>query len=675
MPIITVFRSILETVPPTGSPSRDDYGAEEDITAQIDLSSMVLQQRSGLKLARLLLHTRPDNRLTTDPVLGQAEVPLILADDLIRVESVRIEGETDPVLLFEGFAVGVGADIRLIGEGQYTDRQEVECLSVGVRMQHDRAFQVYGQQHTDPTNAGNAEVKVYGGPSPDYGQTVFNPKGRSNRDTIYTASTVWADHAVFSWPDAAGVGLWTFGQAFAYLLGVHNADQSWVENPPIELLNAEGIYAADYARLLDRVPDSFTLNGMTVLEAIEELSLAAQFAWDITATTLDPPIHKLNLWPIAVGRADKWITLQSNGELLEPLFGEDTENADGTNITVARYMKDTVSAQTAPTGLGNIDKYSITLDLVADWDVTDVPLPEITTDDRLAKYVTSGDQFLTGGNTGYRFVFRRWSANMSAAITTDGWNVSQSGNIVDFSAVFGYANIGRPRPFGRLPVNTDLSIDEIMLLPVVEWRTASNTSDWRPLKTASVRFHTENDTLSIAVGDLTTIIHPVSGVSFWRAALNKSIELGELDLRITAQIPGDRRVLSEPTISTISETAFAQGRVFDQIAQFKKNQNASDITTTVPTPIESDETTAFDSYMDRVRDANAPGRGSGQVTLLTWDDWYVPGDRILGIRGGRDISFQHGTTGFYPTVVQVDYAFGSFSVNLALGDLRRSTRR
>lgn len=674
-PVITVFRSELETIPATGSPTRDDYGEAVDITQDIDLSTMLLQRRAGVKLASLLIHTRPDNRASREPALGQPDNPLILGDDLIRVESVRVVDETDPVLMFEGFAVGIGADVRLIGEGQYTDRQEISCLGVGVRMHRDRDFQISGQRHTDPANQGTAEIDVFGGPGPDFGQTIFNPSGRSNKDTLFDAVSPWATYPLFSWPDATGVGLWSYGQALAYLFGVYNADETWILNPPIELLDATGIFAVDFARLNDRVPDSFTINGMSFLEAVDALMTSAQFAWDITATTLEPPMHQFNLWPIEVGRADKHVTLQANAEGLVPLFGEENETDDGSNITVARYMRDLDSAQTAPRGFGNIDKYSVTLTMVADWNRDDSPADGITAEDRLERYTTSGDEFLTGGATGFRFVFRRWSANMSGAIVTDGWGEATTAIPTDFSATFGYTNIGRPRPFGRLPVNTNLSIDEIMLLPVVEWNTSGIDAHYRPLKSASVRFHPENDTLSIAVGDLLSFAHPVSGLSFWQAAVNRVNTGTPLNVRVTAQIPGDRRVISEPEISTTSETAFEQGRVFDLIAQFKRQQNSTSISSSVPTPIELDETTFFESYMDAIRDANAPGRGSGQVTLLTWDDYYVPGDRILGIRGGRDISFEHGTTGFFPVVVQVDYHFGSFSVNLALGDLRRAATR
>lgn len=684
MPAIKVHRATIDPKSVNGSPVRDNWGEYEEITDQIDLSSMVLIQRAGGAFHRLSIKTKPDN--TADPTEqaeGQPENPIFGADDLIAVESIRIKpdgSEDDPVLMFEGFVAARGFNIFTIGEGRFEDREEVECLSAPVRSERDIQFQVYGQTHTDPTDQGNAQLLAYGGPAPDYGRTVFNPGGRGNRDTLYTASGadgIWPGDGntfpLFTWPDATGSGYWTVGQAITYLCAVYNETEEWFLNPPLELLDATGIYAADYARMNDRVPDSFTVDGSSFVEALAEILDAGRFRFDFRPFwNGDQPQHQLEIWPLERGRNDRWIALQKYGEPMNPVYGDDIENEDGTNITGIRYLRDLDGIQNAPTGLGDVDRYSATFDLIADWASADLPAPNIEEDTILDRYVTDGKEFLSGG---YRKVFRKWSTDMEGRIGTDGYGSVRATPVLELSTLFGYQNIARPRAFGRLPVQTVLSIDEMMLLPIVEWRTTTSDTDWRPLENAGIRFHTENDSLSIAAKDLRNIVHPVSGATFWDAAVAKAYSGGTLDLRVTSQIAGDRRVISAQARSSLSETLFEQGRIFDHIAQWKKRQNASDIVSTVPTPTEADETTSFDAYMERIRDANAPGPGSGLVSLLTWDNYYLIGDRILGIRGGRDLSFEHGTTGRYPNIVQIEYNFGAFSVQIALGDLRRASTR
>jgi len=79
--------------------------------------------------------------------------------------------------------------------------------------------------------------------------------------------------------------------------------------------------------------------------------------------------------------------------------------------------------------------------------------------------------------------------------------------------------------------------------------------------------------------------------------------------------------------------------------------------------------------MNAVRDKNLPGSGSGRVLLATWDERYRVGDKILGIRGGRDISFEHGETGHFPFVTSVIYNLMARTIELTLGDLRRGGLR
>ncbi len=671
-PRIEVFAARLngdfvDGVPPT----RDDWSNYFDITQRA--KARKVQRRLGVALDRAEVVTLPDNRSNPDvEPIGTPANPLLESDDLIKVVSYRDPASGDAEVLFEGFVVAPGTDVRVMGPEKYTNRQTIDVLSVGVRMHRDQSRQVYGQRHTDPTDLGNAEIDVFGGPPPDHGQTVFNPDGRPNYDTIYSGLSTWWDaFPIFTWPSAVGSGFWSIGNAIAYICGVYNGDEDWVLNPPTDLLEATGQYATDYARMGNRVPPNTAVSGLSFLEALETLCKLGRFDFAVLvsgdATTTS---HQIEIWPKDAGRADKYVTLQAVGGNFNPLFGSENNTETGTNIAAIQYTPDLDGVQNKVIGVGGIEKFHTTFTLAAWWDAVDNPAEDIS-DANIEKYYTSkGPGFLTSG---FRKVFRRWSANMDGVIGTDGFGVeiNPTNSPLDLSSIFGYQNVGRPRVFGKLPIGNELTTDETMQVPVVEWTTDGGT--WEPLGGASIRFHPEGDSIQIGRGDLRSMIHSQTKKSFWDAAVERLAGSGSLALRVSASISGDRRVRSIPTKSLVSPTNFELGRVFDYVNQFRLNQNDASLSSTVPTPTETDEQTTFDAYMLSIQDTTRPGTGSGTVRLATWDNWYIPGDRILGIRGGYDVSFEHGSTGHYPNVVQVAFDFETFTVELSLADLRRAS--
>ena len=162
--------------------------------------------------------------------------------------------------------------------------------------------------------AGNKTNRTlaFGAGPPDYGQTVFNPDGRANRDAAFfydasTAGTVqtegWDQVPFFTWPDAASSSHWTFADAFRYILGHYNAE-SWVTNGAFSAFSALSEFA-------ERVPDSFTINGMSIIESVAELAAAAGLtvSIEVDETTNPTPTHQFKFWSNSLVSSDNFSSL------------------------------------------------------------------------------------------------------------------------------------------------------------------------------------------------------------------------------------------------------------------------------------------------------------------------------------------------------------------------------
>ena len=699
IPYIEVWRAELQTSPANGtSPTEDDYGIMEDITTKVEPGVVLL--RNLPQLDTLTLWTRPDNRSGGNPVEGTHENPLLGLDDIIQIVSYR-DGADDSgnalgtgVVLFEGFVTSVGMDIRSLGGGEWRDRQVVICHHIGIRLMKDTSAQVVGQIWAD---AEGVERVVYGGPQPDLGQWVLNPSGLPNMDATRPLSAVWANETnavsynTFAPPGAARATHWTIGEAIKALVSRHNvvwdsgdviaSREPWIENPSKAKLEADGDFATAFARMNDRVPPSFVVNGDNLLVALTKLLAAGGFAGSVRETLGDgefPGVQTrrfIEMWPMETGRSDKSLAMQSIGDTLNIVSGGDVETDDGSNVMVVGYNFQAHNAETAPIGLGGNDRYVVELELVGSWDFSSMPASDISDADRDKRYNRTGSEFLLSD---YRNVFRTWSANFDETIETDGWNNPGAKN--DISGTLNYVPVPRPRPFGRIRAASQTANETGLQRPLVYVRYNSvHPAHWRLLQLQAT-FHKYRDELYLSVADLNSIRieDPTGGpnVSFWQACMNRRHAGATLQLKVICEVHGDRRLRVRTDRGTGDITSFQNGNLYD----YRDERNIKSRQAGLPPDIinlifNNDDTAAFTTQMNAVRDKNLPGSGSGRVLLATWDERYRVGDKILGIRGGRDISFEHGETGHFPFVTSVIYNLMARTIELTLGDLRRGGLR
>lgn len=674
IPTIRIYRSRLLTGATGSDPTPGDYGVFEDITgsAEVDtvgVSPLLVQKRQFPDLDLFTFRTRPSNYVGELTPEGTAENPLIFADDLVTVE---VTVDDLPTVIFYGFVRQAGVQVYMSDEqsGRFVDTQDCAAYNVALRLARDRKSQIYGQHHIDP-NDSTAALRIWGGPEPDLGRCIFNPDGRKNRDTVNTLAAAWGAIPLFTTPGlpgGTGAGFWTYGDVLRYLLHFYN-DETWVENP------AYADFASSNISIMgDRAPDGFTVEGSSLFEALTNLGETAGLDMhiDVTDEALNP-LATLAVWDRNAGRADKWLTLQDHwagltSEALNPLVGEANNTDVGSNVKAATYYPDFDQVESAPTGLAGNERHAVTLTLYPHWDNADNWATNITEATLIERYTRTGSAFNTND---YRNVGRRWSANLDGSIVSGftGSAINSAGT--DLSGEFGYTNIKRLRKLGPVATSIAEVFEPALRKPVVEWRV-SPSGTWDRLAGVPITFDPERDEIYIGAPDLRLIKHRTGDKTLFQA-LDAAIHRGgTIEFRITTEIVGDRRLRSQPTPATDTDSAFVTGRIYDFANRYQKRAISSNISAAAVQMTGFDDSTDFDTYLNALQELARPGSGSGQVSLLPFDDWYRIGDRVLGIRGGRSISFEHGATGYYPSVIAVifDLVTGA-QVQLGLGDPRR----
>lgn len=689
--------SLVRVQDPVLGPMPADYGPLVDVTRHIEPLRLIrrILSHDGPRLDLLELAGRPhapDGAVDAAP--GSAECPVLQMDDIVQLRTRTgadpssgsagasgVAAEDRSRVLFEGIVRSHGIEVGALGGGRLVDREVATCEESAVRLFRDRSAMLCGQWRAGRSTAAPWR-HITGGPAEDPGLTIFNPGGRPNCQVASQRPTAWGSHATFSAPDADGSERWTIAEALRYVLAVGNGDERWVCNPDHAVFDVDGPLAEIALRLQETAPDSFVVQGLSVIEAAIELARCVRLRVDITLECADEAPnevgqvrHRIVLWPAEAGRRRRPLYLQSPRERLQPAAaGEQSELASVTSVQMARYQRDAATIENAPLMLGDVERAVLMLPLIGAWPAAVNPPADIDDETYVASYVTNGRFFNEGDSL--RLVFRNWTANLDGTVLQDGFGAeSPPGTPLD--ALMSSLPVRRPRPFGRLPHTRRGLADPARLRPLIEWRHTDEPDDFRPLQPANVNLHPLADRLWIAAVDLRSIVHPRTGCNFWQACMDRLYAGGRLDLRLVCEVALDDRMQAAPARSEASGTQFVVGAVHDAVAGYRKRIVAPDLPVGLAAVPAFDESAEIETRALLVQRQGRSGGGFGSAALLGWDDTFEPGDRVPGIIGGRNIPFvnPNDPDDLGPEIVQVMCNFRTFQVELALGDLRQARVR
>lgn len=612
----------------------------------------------------------------------------------IRICTDQEQGFT---VLFHGFAAGYRSSLTG-GTGGADSREEVAVECYDFRWLLHKTSPLYGQIARSVDN--------YNGITPKNEFTffsarplVFNAEGKENRDPVaLTGQGVESNYKSFTLPIFADKSIsefWSAREMIGYILSIYT--NRYFGLFPILSTDCLGLDHVDF----DKIIHSINCETLTIPEAIEKVCKNVGQTWREEYTANGPVWVFYKPGEAASGQRSSTIRTILH-TLHSPAAGEsiDVAVAGGAKMLyAANFARDIDSVVNNPWGIGDVERFEVTVNLVPGWQDSDFTLDSASSYANLFKtdadlsVETNPNQYSyfsryhTRGNAFQRDLGRKWVLNEIGTYTPAAYD---RGAMFDFSTVVPADYIKSKTtgkrlfgPFGR-SFKPCLTFDKDSLNSLgikVEFSFDSGAT-WQILPTSienlsgecGIRITTQNlaELVDLAKGAIAAGSLTGKELNYFTSLADDKVNSRSFKnaawktrCRVTATVEMDHRLTKDSRPSGYSGSPFLQAAIYsltDRYTFTKRTASSSYYGSNLPA-WETDESDKLYKHIDAIRQANEDLSVNGSFTLdrLWLGDGsgvadFALGDGIEGLTG-RSFSFAAQVAGrtVYPEIIQITY--------------------
>jgi len=646
--------------------------------------------------------TFPEGRWNSDAGVSRG--------DMIRIRTDQVDADQQTVV-FQGFIVKKIPEF--FGGSDKTpafERYAVVCMDY--RWLLAISSPIYGQAARGPddyTNYGTDSASPIADSFTFLSgrRTIFNENGKPNMDSVdlvYSNVNI----PIFATPDAEP---WTALDMIRYILSpaINRAYEYLPIDDPTELT---GLDHDDFNKVLNHV----VIDGLNIIEALDHIcsQLGFSFREDYTIDGISLVFYKIGSATVYARDDDNAVILHN---LHAPAVGENIATAVSQGkkmLWQARFVEDIAAVVNNPWGLGAIDRFEFTAELVPAWLDDDLVIDD--SDSYANLFVTESDladvenknvhdyykYHHSSGQVFTRDVGRKWSLNESGKYSSS--STYNRGMPFDFATVIEPAYIldstGKRlfAPFNRQLLSC-LTIDKDSLNSVgikVEFSFDSGTT-WqvipcviKPLPGECGIYIEEPNLAEISDQELGTIsggdldgfdVNLFSSIA--DDVLNERVFKNDewhTRIRVTASVQMDQRLARQSAPSAAGGSPFLHSTIYDFSEKYglTRRTNSSVYDGSDLSAFEVDHTDWFDDHLKSIRKANEDPSISGDFTLerLWLGDGsgfidFCVGDQIERISGREySLAAPMGDRTVYPEIIKIVILPDRQKMKLITRDLR-----